>query len=174
MKELFVIFAKQNGEANKAIISILDGMGNDDREKNRKSYFGSLSGLARHVLGGTVFILGMFKDAAAGNAAATKALEPLARVETFHDAKKLDEAQWKKLCAGFKAADKVYIEFVSALNDDDLKKEVKWFGKPATVPLSFGLQSLVAHNIHHRGQISQILDSLKIDNDYSGINGKFL
>jgi uncharacterized damage-inducible protein DinB len=174
MKELFVIFAKQNEDADKAFVSILDKMGNDEREKNRKSYYGSLSGLARHVLGGTAFFLGMFKDVVAGNAAALKALEPLAKVETFHDTKKLDEAQWKKFCSGVKTANKAYVEFVSALSDEDLKKPVKWFGKPATVPLSFALQSLVAHNIHHRGQISQILDSLKIDNDYSGISAKFL
>jgi uncharacterized damage-inducible protein DinB len=36
------------------------------------------------------------------------------------------------------------------------------------------LQQIVVHGTHHRGQISQILDSLKIDNDYSGINVRFL
>jgi uncharacterized damage-inducible protein DinB len=174
MKELFVIFAKQNEEADKAFASILNGMSNEEREKNRKSYYGSLSGLARHVMGGTFFFLGKFKEAVAGNTAALKALEPLAKIESFHDVKKLDEAQWKKFFSGLKTVDKAYIDFTAALTDEDLKKPVGWFGKPATVPLSFALQSLVAHNIHHRGQISQILDSLKIDNDYSGINGKFL
>jgi uncharacterized damage-inducible protein DinB len=174
MKELFVIFAKQNEEADKAFVSILNGMSNDEREKNRKSYYGSLSGLARHVMGGTYFFLGMFKEALADNEAAMKALEGLAKAQTFHDVKKLDEAQWKKFSAGLKIVDKAYIDFTAALSDEDLKKQVKWFGKPATVPLSFALQALVAHNIHHRGQISQILDSLKIDNDYSGINVKFI
>ena len=169
-----VIFAKQNEEADKAFVSILDKMGNDEREKNRKSYYGSLSGLARHILGGTFLFLGKFKDAAEGNAAALKALAGLAKVETFHDVKKLDEAQWKKLCSGLKTADKAYVEFVSALSDKDLEKPIPWFGKSATVPLFFALQSLAAHNIHHRGQISQILDTLKIDNDYSGISAKFL
>ena len=64
MKKLLVIFAKQNEEADKAFVSILDKMGNDEREKNRKSYYGSLSGLGRHILGGTFFFLGKFKDAA--------------------------------------------------------------------------------------------------------------
>jgi uncharacterized damage-inducible protein DinB len=36
------------------------------------------------------------------------------------------------------------------------------------------LHNLGAHGTHHRGQISQILDELKIDNDYSGINVRFL
>jgi uncharacterized damage-inducible protein DinB len=116
----------------------------------------------------------MFKDVVSSNDAALKALENLSKVELFQDVKKLDEAQWKKLRSGFKIADNAYVEFVEALSDTDLEVPVKWFGKIATVPLSFALQSLTAHNIHHRGQISQILDSLSIDNDYSGINAKFL
>jgi uncharacterized damage-inducible protein DinB len=35
------------------------------------------------------------------------------------------------------------------------------------------LLQLTAHNTHHRGQVSQILDELKIDNDYSAINVTF-
>jgi uncharacterized damage-inducible protein DinB len=36
------------------------------------------------------------------------------------------------------------------------------------------LHNLSAHGTHHRGQISQILDELKIDNDYSGLNVQFV
>jgi uncharacterized damage-inducible protein DinB len=176
MSQFFVTFAKQNEEANKAFVSILDKMSNDDREKNRKSYFGSLSGLARHIFSATAFFLGMFKAAVPKNAKALRALDVLAKIN-IPEAKKLDEAGWKKLTAGIKAMDKAYVEFVSALSDKDVEAPLKldWYkGKPASVPLSYMLQQFTAHNIHHRGQISQILDSLKIDNDYSGINVKFL
>jgi uncharacterized damage-inducible protein DinB len=60
-----------------------------------------------------------------------------------------------------------------ALSESDMKLPIKidWYGgNPASVPLSFMLSQLLLHNIHHRGQISQILDSLKIDNDFSGID----
>jgi uncharacterized damage-inducible protein DinB len=40
--------------------------------------------------------------------------------------------------------------------------------------LSFMISQLVVHGTHHRGQISQILDELKIDSDFSGINAAFL
>jgi uncharacterized damage-inducible protein DinB len=176
VKELFVTFAKFNEEADKAIVTILNKLSNDDREKNRKSYYGSLSGLLRHNLGGTYFFLDTVKAAAADNAAAQKALAPLAKVEII-EAKKITEDQWKKVTAGIKITDKAYVDFVSALTDKDLEAPVKinWYGgKPASVPLYFMLQQLVAHGTHHRGQISQVLDSLKIDNDYSGINVKFL
>jgi uncharacterized damage-inducible protein DinB len=175
MKELFVTFAQFNEDADKAVTAILDKMTNEDREKSRKSYYKSLSGLYCHLLGGTVFFLGMFKEAVPGNAAAQKALKPLGKVELFQG--KLTEEQWKKAAAGMKAADKAYLAFVESLSEEDLKTPVKlgWYnGKPPAVPLYFMLQQLIAHGTHHRGQISQILDSLKIDNDYSGINIKFL
>lgn len=175
MKEVFVTFAKYNEEADKAVVSILDKLSNDDREKNRKSYYGSLSSLTRHVLGGTVFFLGLFKDALSKNAAAQKAIASLAKVELVKE-KKITEDQWKKVVAGLKIADKAYVDFTAALSDKDLETPVKidWFKGKSDVPLSFMLENLIAHGTHHRGQISQILDSLKIDNDFSGVNPKFI
>jgi uncharacterized damage-inducible protein DinB len=175
MKELFVTFAQYNEDADKAVTAILDKMTSEDREKTRKSYYKSLSGLYCHLLGGTVFFLGMFKDTVPNNAAAQKALKSLAKVEMFNG--KLTGDQWEKAAAGMKAADKALLAFVDSLSEEDLKAPVKlnWYnGKPPAVPLYFMLQQLIAHGTHHRGQISQILDSLKIDNDYSGINVKFL
>jgi uncharacterized damage-inducible protein DinB len=64
-----------------------------------------------------------------------------------------------------------------ALSDSDMALPIKteWYGgTPASVPLSFMLGQLLVHNTHHRGQISQVLDSLKIDNDFSGINAAFI
>ena len=175
MKNVFLPFAKYNEEANKVIAGILGKLSNEDREKNRKNYYGSLSGLYRHVIGGTCYFLSLFKDAVSGNAEAVKALEPLAKFEEFKG--KLSEAQWKKLVANAKIVDKARVDFVSALKDKDFDALVKidWYGgKPPSVPLWFLLQQLTVHNTHHRGQISHILDTLKIENDYSGINVKFL
>jgi uncharacterized damage-inducible protein DinB len=73
--------------------------------------------------------------------------------------------------------DGAYVNMAAALTEQDCRLPLKteWYdGNPAEVPLSFMLSQLVVHNTHHRGQISQILDSLKIDNDYSGINVTFL
>jgi len=175
MKKFFLSFAKYNEEANKTVAGILGKLSNDDREKDRKSYYKSLSGLFRHNLGGTAFFLSLFIDAVKDNAAALKTLEPLAKIENLTG--KLDEAQWKKLVSFSKLADKALVDFIGALGDKDFEAPVKidWYkGKPSSVPLWFMLQQHIAHNTHHRGQISQILDSLKIDNDYSGINVKFL
>ncbi|MDR1177295.1 MAG: damage-inducible protein DinB [Spirochaetaceae bacterium] len=172
MKELFITFAKYNKEANKAVCAILDGLSNDEREKDRGSYYKSLSGLFVHILGGTVFILGMLKEALGGSQSALSALESVTVPQGG-----LNAEQWKALGAAFEKADDAYIHFVSSLKEEDLKAPVKlsWYkGNPPSVPVAFMLQQLISHGNHHRGQISQILDSLKIDNDYSGIAPAFV
>jgi len=175
MKEIFLAFAKSNEEADKTITGILGKLSHEDREKNRKSYYGSLSELYRHVIGGTTYFLSLYKDAVPGNAEALKALAPLAKIEYFKG--KLTEAQWKKVVSNVKIVDKAFVDFVGALSEKDYQAPVKidWYkGKPPSVPLWFMLQQHTSHGIHHRGQISQILDSLKIENDFSGLNVKFL
>ncbi|MDR1175747.1 MAG: damage-inducible protein DinB [Treponema sp.] len=175
MKKIFVNFAKYNQEADEKIISILGKMENSEMVKNRKSYYKSLAGLASHIAGGTYYFLGLIAQAVSGNAEAQKAIVPLKKIELPKG--KIDEEGWKKIVTAMKIADKAYVGFTEALKDEDFSAPVKldWYGgKPAAVPLYFMLQSLETHNTHHRGQISQILDSLKIDNDYSGINAKFL
>ena len=175
MKEVFLSFAKFNEEANRAVAGILGKLSNDDREKNRKSYYGSLSELFRHNVGATFYFLSLLKEAVPDNAEAQKALAPLSKLEELKG--KLSEAQWKKAVSFCKIADKALLDFTGALKDGDFEAPVKigWYkGKPPSVPLRFMLQQHVTHNTHHRGQISQILDSLKIDNDYSGINVKFI
>ncbi|MDR2097116.1 MAG: damage-inducible protein DinB [Spirochaetaceae bacterium] len=166
------MFAKHNAEADGKLVSILDKLSNDEREKERGSFYGSLSGLIRHILGGTIFFGRLFTNTLVGNAAASRALADITAMKPPPGGA-LSEAQWKDFTAALKAADSAYITLTGALNAGDLDApvELDWYGgKPASVPLAFMLQQLTAHNIHHRGQISQILDELKIDNDYSGIN----
>ncbi|MDR2716582.1 MAG: damage-inducible protein DinB [Treponema sp.] len=171
-----VMYAKYNQAGNKAIFGLLDKLSSDEREKDRGSFYGSLSGLFRHVMGGTRFFLGMYKAALSGNAAALKAISAIETLPKFPEGA-LSETQWKELQSAATAIDAAYIAMAEALNESDLSLPVKieWYGgNPASVPLSFMLSQLVVHNTHHRGQISQILDSLKIDNDYSGIDVSFV
>ena len=164
-----VMYAKYNEAGNRAIYDILSGMSNEEREKDRKSFYGSLSGMLRHTLGGTCFFLGMFQPALAGNADASRAIASLPPMPADGS---LDDAQWEKLGKTLAAVDAAYVAMTEALSEADLKLPVKldWYGgNPDSVPLSFLLSQLLVHNTHHRGQISQVLDELKIDNDFSGI-----
>jgi uncharacterized damage-inducible protein DinB len=171
-----LMYAKYNQEGNKTIYGLLGKMSNDEREKDRGSFYGSLSGLFRHIFGGTRFFLGMYKNTLSGNAAAVKFISGIENLPKIPEGP-LSEAQWKELEAATAAIDAAYVGMAEALKESDLSLPLKieWYGgNPASVPLSFMLSQLVVHNTHHRGQISQVLDSLKIENDYSGINVSFL
>ncbi|MDR2246089.1 MAG: DinB family protein [Treponema sp.] len=175
MKEIFLIFARYNREVNQTIVSALKELAHEERDKDRGSFYKSLSGLLAHVLGGTTFFLRMFKTAVPHNVAAVQALAALEGIVIPEG--KLSEAQWKQLTDDIAVVDGAFVNFVAALTDADMKAPVKleWYaGNPPSVPLSFMLQQLTVHGTHHRGQISQILDSLVIANDYSGINVGFL
>jgi uncharacterized damage-inducible protein DinB len=172
MKDSFLMFAEYNRAGDKAIYSILNKLSNEDRELDRGSYYGSLSSLFRHTLGGTSYIGSLCKAALAGNATASKALEAFSSVENT-----ITTAQWAELDTIRQTVDDAFVNLAAALTDADLDSPVKldWYGgKPASVPVSFMLSQVVVHGTHHRGQISQILDTLKIDNDYSGIEVAFL
>jgi len=165
-----VMYAKYNQAGNKAVYDILSGMPCEEREKDRGGFYGSLSGMLRHVTGGTTYFLGMFEPALTGNAAATNAL---ASLPPAPEKGALDDAQWKKLGDALDAIDAAYVAMAEALNEPDLKLPVKldWYdGDPESVPLAFMLSQLLVHNTHHRGQISQALDVLKIEHEFSGIH----
>jgi uncharacterized damage-inducible protein DinB len=173
MSNAFTMFAKYNQEANGKILEILNKLSNDEREKERGSYYHSLSGLVRHIGGAAGFFAGLFRGAL-GDAPAAKALAGLEK--TSFPEGTLTESQWKQLAADLKTVDQAMVDFANALTDANLAAPIKldWYGgNPADVPLSFMLYNVAAHGTHHRGQISQILDELKIDNDYSGVNVAF-
>jgi uncharacterized damage-inducible protein DinB len=168
-KDLLATYAGYNKDANGALFGLLDGLSNEEREKGRGSYYGSLLGLGRHILGGTVFFLKTMAGGVPGNAAALAAVAPLSALKVAFEGPVAAE-QWGAIRTAVAAADDALVSFVASLREADLVAPIKWFsGTPPTVPLHFMLSQLAMHNTHHRGQASQILDELKVENNWSGI-----
>ena len=69
--------------------------------------------------------------------------------------------------------DKGFIEFIDAISEDDLCLEMKRFrmydGRIVEVSIWEILTQHMTHQIHHRGQLSQILDELGIRHDIGNI-----
>ncbi|GHU40511.1 hypothetical protein FACS1894190_07480 [Spirochaetia bacterium] len=170
MKEIFIMYAKYMQDKDRKIIKLLNGLSNDDREKDRGSYYKSLSGVFRHSSGGMAFFLELLKGPLAESSAAKKIASPNAK-----DIPEgvLSEAQWKTVCDIVEKSNQALIDFVSNISEAELATQAKWFSGDM-VSLSFMLHALVLHQAHHQGQLSQILDELKIDNDFSGLEVKFL
>lgn len=171
MTSIFTVFARQNQAADKTVTEILNTISNDEREKDRGSYYKSLSALLRHIAGGTLHFLFMFKDMLNNNPAALKALASVSDVKLPEG--ELTPAQWKETAESVAKIDQAYVDLTLALKENETSVEGKWFSG-AMVTLAYMLESLIAHGLHHRGQISQLLDEMKIDNNYSGIDLSFL
>jgi uncharacterized damage-inducible protein DinB len=172
MDKILVMYARYAQRTNAEVIALLDKLSMDELNKDRKSYYKSLSGLMTHVMGGAPYFFGLFRSAAP---AAAKALKP-AEGLSCPEGDALSAAQWSEFKRVAAVCDKAMIDFIEAASDAELSSPAKvdWFGgKPDSVPLSFLLHSYFIHGIHHRGQISQVLDSLGVEHDFSGLDLEF-
>jgi uncharacterized damage-inducible protein DinB len=173
MKDILLMYARYTKRANASVLALLDGLTREACEEDRKSFCGSLSGLARHILEGTTYFQGLFR--ASLPPAAAKGLEAVADLSIPEG--HLSTAQWEKAKAAIAAADQATIDLIQAMDPKLLGHPIAldWYeGKPATVPFHFLAHHLFVHGIHHRGQVSQILDEMGIEHDYSGIDLEFL
>jgi uncharacterized damage-inducible protein DinB len=168
MKGTLLMYARYTERVDAKMIAFLDKLSAEEREKDRKSYYGSLSGLARHVLDGATYFHGLFR---ASMPSAAKALEPTLGMKVPEG--RLDAKGWESAKASLAAADRATIALLESLSDQELASPVAvdWYGgKPPSVPFHFLAHQLVVHGLHHRGQVSQILDEMGVEHDYSGID----
>jgi uncharacterized damage-inducible protein DinB len=143
---LLLMYARHTKQTDASVLALLDGLSNEAREEDRKSYYKSLSGLARHILDSAIYFHGLFRASLGDGIKALKPVEGLVDQATID----LVQAQGEAGCAQPIALD--------------------WYdGKPATVPFYFLAHQLFEHGTHHRGQISQILDEMGLEHDFSGI-----
>jgi uncharacterized damage-inducible protein DinB len=174
MKRLLVMYAQHLEKTNAAVVELLGKLTEAERERDRGSHYKSLSGLLKHILGATLMFQNHFKQTLGADSKAAKALN-IAKISIPE--KKLDDAIFKTVAGSFAIANAAMVKFARALTEDELRLKVKipWYGgKPGAVPLVFFFNQFVAHTIHHQGQISQILDELKVEHDFSGIDVKFI
>ncbi len=167
MKETLLMYARHTKQTNATVIALVDALPEAARGEDRKSYYKSLAGLACHILDATLYLHGLYR---ASFPAAAKALAATADLKAPEGA--ISDAQWKKLKADLAFADQALIDLVLSLGEADISHPVKldWYeGKPAAVPFYVLAHQLFEHGTHHRGQISQILDEMGIEHDFSGI-----
>lgn len=178
MKETLLMYARYTKRADASALALIGGLPLEARNEERGSYYKSLAGLAGHIVGGTVYLHGLFRGAFPAEEPVLAATRALAATKGLALPKgKLGEAQWDALLAASALADQATIDLIEALGEADFSRPVPldWYeGKPATVPFHFLANQLFVHGTHHRGQVSQILDSLGVEHDFSGIDVEFL
>jgi uncharacterized damage-inducible protein DinB len=175
MRETLLMYARDAERADKAVAGLFEGLSLEARNADRGAHYGGLHGLFGHVLGGTLYFHSLFRASYPGALAASERIAGLSEPEGA--AANLDSAGWERLKAGIAQADAASVELVKALGDEGLSRPVKldWYGgNPESVPFHFLFNQMIVHGIHHRGQISQILDEMKVEHDFSGIDLSFM
>jgi uncharacterized damage-inducible protein DinB len=170
MKESLLIQARHNKQTDASVLALLDGLSREACEDDRPCYYHSLSGLARHLLDGTNYFQGLFRASLPVGLA--KTLAAVAGAGGDFPEGPLDAAGWAKLKAAIATTDQATIDLIRGLDESGCSFPIKldWYeGKPDAVPFHFLAQQLFEHGTHHRGQISQILDELGVEHDFSGI-----
>lgn len=173
MKDLLLMYAKYTKRADASVITLLDGLSEEARNENRKSYYKSLSGLTSHTFGAVPFFHGVIRKALPEKSSALQATEGLKAPKGDH----LNAEQWSELKKIAEISDQTTIDFIAALPESDFLQPVKveWFrGNPDSVPLHYLLNTIIIHALHHRGQMSQILDEMGIEHNFSGLDVEFL
>lgn len=171
MESSFVMYAKYNKRANTSVFELLAALSEKDLNEDRKSYFGSLSNMIAHIVGSALYFHSLFRQA-------PSAVALLADTEKLSAKQNgpLSGPELKEMAEVCKKLDEASINLVSKLNSAEINSliAVDWFGgKPGKVPMGYLLHSFFTHGTHHRGQISQVLDEMGIEHNFSGIDIDF-
>jgi uncharacterized damage-inducible protein DinB len=170
LKDQLLLLAKYNYFTNNEIIKIFDQMDDVERLKDRKSFAVSLHGLFDHNFEATLY----FQKQINNSLSALKCLNHrFINFETVY--KKINLTNFKELTEAVKIIDKAFIDFITIITEDELNKSipVSSFNGVENQFVWFILIQCFIHSTHHRGEISQILDEIGIENDYSGIKHKY-
>ena len=171
MKEIIRMYARYSKRADDSVGTLLKGMDLNKLNETGQTFCGSIMDLYRHIAGAVLYFHGLIRASIPQAAhSLAESLDPKL-ADGLLDAEGL-----KTLMAALSEANQATIDFVDKLSEDDLELPVKldWYPERETVPLHFILNQLIVHGIHHRGQISQTLDQLKVEHDFSGIDLSYM
>ena len=88
---------------------------------------------------------------------------------------KLNFPDFSELQKAIETLDNAFVEMVASLSDEDLSRTVTFTTTRGTAEyaLCIFIMQYANHGTHHRGQISQILDEMGVENNFSGIAPKY-
>lgn len=170
MKEVLILMAKYNKNANNEMMKVLEKVSPDDLKKDAGIYYGSILGTFEHILTADIAFFGGVFKAYCKNPEAV--CEPVFHLATLKDG--LEPEAKKDLLALFETrrkTDEAMIKLVDELCDLDKAETLELPRVTFKKPRYQMVMAILTHSVHHRGQIAAVLDTLKIDNDFSHMLG---
>ncbi len=161
--------AHYNRMANGKLLDVLETLSREQLTRTAGSYFGSVLGLLNHILKSDIGWLQRLHAEAPGVKTLHSPLLELPRALAF-DENLFDELEPLKNRRF--DIDEIFESFVAEVDDDYLTRNATFVnrqGKEQVLRPGDVLLHLFNHQTHHRGAISQILDSMSVENDFSSL-----
>jgi uncharacterized damage-inducible protein DinB len=171
MKSLLLMYAHYSRRADESVGELFKSLDMKKLNEKGKAFCGSLIDLYRHIASGVTYFQGMIR-ASIPQAVHTLPESPEPKLGEGP----LKAEELKILIAALSKANQAFVDFIAALPQADFSLPVNldWYPDRKSVPLHFILNQLFVHGIHHRGQISQLLDELQVEHDFSGIDLEYM
>ncbi len=173
MKEIILTLSEYNKDTNNEIFAILNNVSINSLNPNIGSYFNSITGILNHVLVTNIWWLQRLAKFSKNYKNIKNKIFEKYQINSINQ---IITENYKELKELITKVDYIFINLVKGLEDSELKIKVNYINsKKVKITKEFGflLLHIFNHHTHHRGQLSQILDSLKIDNDFSNLNRKY-
>ena len=168
MKEYLALLAKYNSHVNRELYAIAAKLTAKQRSKQVGSFFKSILGLLNHIYSADLGWLVRFNE----KLGPFKELDAPELRDPLPERGALMFEDFATLQAKRASLDSVIERFIAAFPEADLKKSFTFTlrnGQQRTLVVWQALAHLFNHETHHRGAVSQVLDELGVENDYSNL-----
>lgn len=162
-KETFATFALYNREVNQVIQTLLT-VHEDVATAPGTTWFGSVTDLLAHIASGDI---GWIRHLWYADEPAPRELSK--RIASMVEQKNPTVAEWAAIRG---EVDAVIDSFCEGLSPGVLSDAVRLkspHGDAYSLPRWQCLLHMFNHQTHHRGQLAQVLDEKKVENDYSNL-----
>ena len=160
MLQSIKLFATYNASTNEKVHDLLLGLEPSLYSQERNTYFKSIQGLHLHI----ILVSKLLQSLIRTNSDGKYFVSPYTK-EAF-EVKPLTLDESSKLLSTY---DKNLLEFSEQLDEKDVThpktKCTMGSGRTFLLSISDLMTHYMVHTVHHRGQLSQILDELGIEHD---------
>jgi uncharacterized damage-inducible protein DinB len=166
MKTVIAALAVYNQGANKALCETVAKVDEDLLKRDCGTYYHSVLSTMQHYLSYEISWLQRYRTFGTYRALNNSLLD-----RQLDDILAETKNSFAETQSVLLAIDAVFVDLVNEMADDDLERTVQ-FTNPRGMEVEKKYWSTIFHvlnhSTHHRGEISAMLDILKISNDYAG------
>ena len=164
----FSYLARYNKAANEAMIARLAALEAGGTAAPRGSYFGSIQGIVDHIIMCDINWLRRFRELYPREEALNRPrLSPAG-----HAWLKLSYEDFAEYRRDRAIVDGIFTDWIASADLGRLDEVLAYSDSHGTPRRYYGREALdhvFNHQTHHRGQVSQILDELGVEHDYSNL-----